>query len=92
MRKIFLLVFVLLSALETLWAKDVVSGNIAPLATVSANSEYSRNYAAKFAVDGVIPDINSRFADINHCWCVNNETAKNHGELILQWSQPIDVA
>jgi hypothetical protein len=92
MRKIFLLVFVLLSALETLWAKDVVSGNIAPLAAVSANSEYSRNYAAKFVVDGMIPDINSRFADINHCWCVNNETAKNHGELILQWSQPIDVA
>ncbi|MDR0611747.1 MAG: hypothetical protein LBG58_16700, partial [Planctomycetaceae bacterium] len=92
MKKIFVLVIILLAGLETLWARDIVSENIAMSAIVTANSEYNGSYAAKFVADGVIPESGSRSADLNHCWCVNNETAKNYGELILQFPQPVDVA
>jgi hypothetical protein len=33
---------------------------------VSANSEYSAQYRARFAVDGVAPDAGSGGADHNH--------------------------
>ncbi|MDR1290002.1 MAG: hypothetical protein LBK06_02250, partial [Planctomycetaceae bacterium] len=70
----------------------VLAENVAPLAKVSANSEYNEQYSAKFAVDGVIPQSNSGQDDFKHCWCVQNDTAKNYGEFILQWDQPVDVA
>ncbi|MDR1483857.1 MAG: hypothetical protein LBT09_03440, partial [Planctomycetaceae bacterium] len=93
---IFLSAIFLSSGIEAIFAentatKNVETKNIAPSATVTANSEYSGHYAAKFVTDGVIPEAGSR-NDLNHSWCVNNETAKNYGELILQWTQPVEVA
>ncbi|MDR2168827.1 MAG: hypothetical protein LBP59_01635 [Planctomycetaceae bacterium] len=85
-RNFIFLIFLLL------FDKIVFAVNIAPLASVSANSEYSLDYAAKFAVDGIIPEIDSGIADMKHCWCVKNEVAKNYGEFILQWDQPVNVA
>ncbi|MDR0704422.1 MAG: hypothetical protein LBF88_05475 [Planctomycetaceae bacterium] len=88
----FLVSCFLLLGIGSLFAENVAAENMAPAATVSASSEYNANYAAKFVADGVIPEQGSRSADLNHSWCVNNEIAKNYCELILQWTQPIDVA
>ena len=66
--------------------------NLALKAKVTANSEYSGQYLARFAVDGVIPDSGSGGADLSHAWCVRNDTANNYGEFILEWSEPIEVA
>ena len=66
--------------------------NHAPKAKVSANSEYSDQYLARFAVDGVIPPAGSGGADLSHAWCVKNDTAKNYGEFTLEWEIPIEVA
>ncbi|MDR1960585.1 MAG: hypothetical protein LBQ54_16360 [Planctomycetaceae bacterium] len=88
-----LLLFLFLSGTESLFADNITitAKNIAPAANVSANSEYSTQYSAQFVIDGVIPDAGNS-ADMNHSWCVRNETAKNHGELTLQWGHPVDVA
>ena len=66
--------------------------NLAPQAKVSANSEYSEQYLARFAVDGVIPAAGSGGADLSHAWCVRNDVAQNYGEFILEWETPIEVA
>ena len=68
---------------------DLGIENHAPKAQVSANSEYSELYLARFAVDGVIP---SGGTDAAHTWCVQNEIAKHYGEFILEWTEPIEIA
>ncbi|MGL6195656.1 MAG: hypothetical protein ACRC2T_12640, partial [Thermoguttaceae bacterium] len=71
---------------------DTANRNLAREAKVTASSEYSENYYAKFAVDGVIPDQGSGGADLGHSWCVQNETAKDNGEFTLSWPEPVEVA
>ena len=75
-----------------LLADTSLPDNHAPKATVSANSEYNDQYRARFAVDGVIPEVGSGGADLSHAWCVQNAAAKNYGEFILEWDAPIEVA
>jgi hypothetical protein len=65
--------------------------NIAPLAVITATSEHSENYLAKYVADGVIPPVGSK-ADLKHAWCVKNETAQNHAALTFEWKEPVDVA
>ena len=71
---------------------DIGVENHALKANVSANSEYNNQYLARFAVDGVIPGAGTGGADLSHAWCVQNEIAKNYGEFILEWTEPIEVA
>jgi len=79
--------------LGSLQANDNIGNeNRAPQATVSANSEYSNQYLARFAVNGVIPQQGSGSADLSNSWCVRNDVANNYGEFTLEWAQPIDVA
>ncbi|MDR0328603.1 MAG: hypothetical protein LBI05_09950 [Planctomycetaceae bacterium] len=68
---------------------DLGVENHAPKAHVSANSEYSEHYLARFATDGVT---STSGTDISHAWCVQNEIAKDYGEFVLEWTEPIDVA
>jgi hypothetical protein len=85
-------IFVCLSLLiGSLHASDGIE-NLASKAQVSANSEYNEQYLARFAVDGVIPPPGSGGADIAHAWCVRNDVAKNYGEFILEWTEPIEAA
>ncbi len=65
--------------------------NLARTAKVSANSEYSSDYLARFAVDGRIPAAGSR-ADVGAAWCVRKATSGDQGELTLQWDRPVAVA
>ena len=90
---IFLLLLVTIFLRNVVLLADAtLPENHAPKAAVSANSEYSDQYLARFAVDGVIPGQGSGRADLAHAWCVNNAVAKNYGEFVLEWSTPIEVA
>lgn len=71
------------------WAE--LPENLAPRAKVSASSEYSGDYAAKFAVDGKVPAAGSR-ADVRQAWCCNGAKAGGQAEFALAWDQPVDVA
>lgn len=65
--------------------------NLARNANVQASSEYSEQYLAKFAVDGVVPGEESR-EDLSRAWCVDGATAKDRAEFILSWDEPVTVS
>ena len=92
-RKRFLTVAFLV--VGVLWSVRAASGapmpeNLARRAKVSANSEYSENYLAKFAVDGQVPAADGR-DDVQAAWCVRKEAAGDRGEFSFQWDQPVEV-
>ncbi len=64
--------------------------NLAPKAQVTASSEFSANYLAKFAVDGVVPAGGSG-DDLNRAWAVQGATAAGRGEFTLAWDRPVRV-
>ncbi len=65
--------------------------NLATKAKVSANSEYSNEYAAKWAIDGVVPAATSKH-DTSQAWCVRGSDTKCTGEFTLTWDKPVEVA
>jgi formylglycine-generating enzyme required for sulfatase activity len=67
------------------------SENLALTAQVSASSEYSPQYAARFACDGVIPQPLSR-PDAGKAWCAKGKDHPNGVLFTLQWPQPVQVA
>ncbi|MBR03195.1 MAG: hypothetical protein CL394_07715 [Acidiferrobacteraceae bacterium] len=64
--------------------------NLAPKATVSASSEYSADYLARWAVDGKIPALECK-ADLKQAWCVRGQEGLK-GEFTLKWKTPVEVA
>ncbi len=83
-------VFLLLGATGA-WAAPKLPENLAPKAKVSASSEHSNRYLAKFAVDGKVPPAGSQ-ADLGKAWAVQGKTAADKAEFTLQWKQPVTVA
>jgi hypothetical protein len=65
--------------------------NLAPKARVTASSTYSEIYEARYAVDGKVPDAESR-EDARQAWCVKGTEANGKGEFMLEWPQPVTVA
>ena len=65
--------------------------NLAPRAKVWASSEWSEAYAARYAVDGKVPDAECK-DDLQQAWCIRRHEVGDHGEFTLQWPQPITVA
>ncbi|MFV2069241.1 MAG: hypothetical protein ACC645_19930, partial [Pirellulales bacterium] len=65
--------------------------NLALRARVSANSEYSDDHLAAWAVDGKIPDALGR-QDKHQAWCVRGAETKRTGEFSLAWEKPVRVA
>jgi len=65
--------------------------NLATTAKVSANSEYSADYLAKWAVDGKIPAACCK-QDTRQAWCVRGSETKCTGEFTLTWEKPVAVA
>ena len=65
--------------------------NLAPTAKVSASSEYNSDYAARFAVDGKVPEEECR-QDRREAWCIQRAKAGDHGEFTLEWPRPVTVA
>ena len=48
--------------------------NLAPQAQVSATSEYNQDYAARYAVDGRVPD-ELGHDDTAQAWCIHRQQA-----------------
>jgi len=65
--------------------------NLAPKATISADSEYSSRYPAKGVADGVIPKPMGR-DDIGRCWVVQGATHRSKARITFAWPQPVTVA
>ncbi len=65
--------------------------NLAPKAKISANSQYSNDYLAKFVADGQIPNADAK-NDPRKAWCVQGDTHRDGAELIFQWDNPVRVA
>ncbi len=65
--------------------------NLAPRARVTANSQYSADYQARWAVDGKIPAALSK-QDTRQAWCVRGSETKCTGEFTLTWGKPVQVA
>lgn len=65
--------------------------NLAPQAQVSATSEYSADYAARFAVDGIVPEALGH-SDTAQAWCINRKQAGDQAEFTLRWKQPVEAA
>ena len=57
-------------------------------ATVTASSEHSASYLAKFAVDGTIPEPFSA-ADPGQAWAVQGPTAGDQATFTLRWEEPV---
>jgi len=64
--------------------------NLAPRAKISAESEYNKNYLAKFVADGVIP-LRGSHADLGKAWCVRGGTHRDGAALVFEWSKPVTV-
>ncbi|MBI5834441.1 MAG: hypothetical protein HZB16_19255 [Armatimonadetes bacterium] len=64
--------------------------NLAPKAAVSASSEFSGQYLARFAVDGVVPDAEGQ-DDANRAWASNGARSAGRGWFALTWPAPVEV-
>ena len=65
--------------------------NLALQAKASASSEYSGQYLARFAIDGVVPDQNGR-DDVGHAWCILGKEAGDKADFTLEWPTPVIVS
>lgn len=90
MRKQMLITTVIFTLILTAQLSAAQLPNLALQAKVSASSEYSGDYMAKWAIDGKIPVSLSRM-DIKEAWCVRG-TDGLHGEFILTWPNPIEIS
>jgi len=65
--------------------------NLALRAVASADSEYSKDYLAKFAIDGKIPEALGK-KDTGQAWVVNGKTSNNAADFSLEWLGPVRIA
>ena len=65
--------------------------NLAPKAKITANSEFSSSYRAKFVADGKIAPAGGQ-NDAGNAWAVNGQTHKNGATLTFEWPEPVTVA
>ena len=81
-------------ALSALAAEDKAAAlpeNLAPKARISANSEFSKDYQARFVADGKIPPAGGK-NDPGQAWCVKGDTHRNGAELAFDWDAPVTIA
>ena len=64
--------------------------NLAPKATITADSEYSADYRATFVANGKIAEECSR-SDLGMAWAVNGQTHKAGASLTFRWEAPVEV-
>jgi hypothetical protein len=72
-------------------AQAAPPANLAPLARVTASSEFNARHAARFAIDGRIPAAGEQ-SDANEDWCVRGDTHRHGAEFTLEWSNAVRVA
>ncbi|MBI3920855.1 MAG: hypothetical protein HY318_05495 [Armatimonadetes bacterium] len=66
-------------------------GNLALKAKASASSEFSDQYRAALAIDGVIPGSLTQ-DDIGRVWAVQGATAGDRATFSLEWKEPVTIA
>ncbi|MHC4604994.1 MAG: hypothetical protein ACYS6W_16890 [Planctomycetota bacterium] len=71
--------------------KNSLPENLARKAKISADSEYGRDYQAKYVADGHIPAVNGN-NDIRRAWCVNGSTHRNQSQLSFEWGKSVTVS
>ncbi|MHC5055909.1 MAG: HzsA-related protein [Planctomycetota bacterium] len=64
--------------------------NLALKARVSATSEHSAGYRARFVADGIIPKATLRDGDGEE-WAVNGNTHKGGADLTMEWPEPVTI-
>jgi hypothetical protein len=69
---------------------SALPGNLAPDAEITASSEFSAQYQAKFAADGVVP-LPMGQADAGKAWCVNGAEDNTSAEICFYWPEPVTV-
>ena len=72
-------------------AEQSVPVNLARTARISADSEYSDHYRARFVADGVVAAAGEQ-SDLNHAWAVQGATHRQGAQLTFQWDQPVAIA
>ena len=86
---------VILSAFVSVFVATAIHAaepeNLAPQAKVTANSEYSDDYLAKWAVDGKIPAPGCK-EDLRQAWCVRGADTQCAGQFTLTWENPVEAA
>ncbi len=65
--------------------------NLAPRATITSDSEYSPDYAARFVADGRVTPAGGG-GDPGEAWCVVGETHRNGAMLQFVWKEPVSIA
>jgi len=91
MRRAALVMSVGLTMLSAWGAARPKPPNLARKAKATASSEYSRDYRAKLAIDGVIPGLLTQ-DDVGKAWAVHGATARDRATFTLEWPQPVKVA
>ena len=69
---------------------DSAPENLAATAKITAESEYSKAYLAKFAADGEVPDEAGK-DDPGRAWCVNGGTHRGGADLVFEWDEPVEI-
>src|SRR5208283_1087473 len=72
-------------------AEERTPENLALRANASASSEFSPQYAARFACDGVIPPPISH-DDAGKAWCAKGAVHDDGVRFVLEWPDPVRVA
>jgi hypothetical protein len=65
--------------------------NLAPRASITADSQYNKAYRPSLVADGMIPGELSR-RDVGEAWCVQGNTHRQGAELILRWPKAVKIA
>ncbi len=65
--------------------------NLALAAAITADSEFSAGYLARFVADGRIPPAGSK-ADVGKAWAVNGNTHRDRAVLTFEWPKPVTIA
>jgi len=82
---------VLLAAAPALAATPPKPENLARKAKASASTEYSANYLAKFATDGVVPEPLGH-DDVDRAWAVKGDKERNGAWFKLEWPEAVKAA
>ncbi len=81
----------LLVALPAVAATPPGPENLARKAKASATTEYSNQYLARFATDGIVPEPLSH-EDVGKAWAVKGDRERNGSTFTLEWAEPVQVA
>ena len=87
----FWLASLTLAAVIATAAPSSLPENLALKARAIADSEYSGQYLARFAVDDQIPAAGSR-ADVGKAWCARGATHRNGATLKMEWPDEVTIA